>query len=788
MEDKWIEQRLHLNPRPTVSGTSTCPLASALATSSHFLRLLAASGPESETLLINLMPFAPSEYAHQDFTPLGFLDRIYVYSDTFLDRVAGLYLVLEDIAHNASERQLNDKQKKDLSLLINGASSILEELSVLIQRHESLGNEPLMIKSKVEKAWKKVRWDQNVIRDLRFRIISSMTTLDAFNSSLTSEMSQKMSDSIALLDERLGDLQLDKDQRDRQDLLEWISPLNFPSQQNAIFNRRQEGTGQWFFESPEVKTWLSRPGQTLLCTGIPGAGKTMLASMAIDHLQHMFHQKNIPVAYIYCDYKRQKEQSPVNLFASILKQLLQNIDLLPESVMRSYRHHARVKTRPELKEIYDMLTSLLADFSQTFIIVDALDELTVYAQVRQIFLSNLRSLQKIQDIHFMMTSRFIPTEVHDFQNILRLEIRASDYDIQRYVYGHMSDLTLSVQSNSKLQETIVASIVNAVDGMFLLAQLHVESLTDRTTPKAVKSALETLPTGSDALNFAYSQAMQRVEAQKPGFRSLAKQALSWVVHAYRLLTAKELCHALAIEIGESVFDEEGLNDIEEIVSVCCGLITIDPETTAVRLVHYTTQEYFKRAGSEHFPNAKEDIATRCLTYLLFDEFETGRIRKYSTLYPMPEVSTLQARLRKYAFLEYAACFWARHAEDYTTNLKHRVSILLAQFIADDYKVSSATQVVLHVNRDWSFYQCHSPTPVSGIHLATYFNLSHTVSHMLEIGLFAADVEDCNGETPLVLAARKGNEATLEVLLRRPDVDVNNSTPLALAAKHASLGI
>ena len=62
--------------------------------------------------------------------------------------------------------------------------------------------------------------------------------------------------------------------------------------------------------------------------------------------------------------------------------------------------------------------------------------------------------------------------------------------------------------------------------MFLLAQLHVGSLTDKTTPKAIKKALETLPTGSDALNIAYFQAMQRVESQKPGFKNLPKRALS----------------------------------------------------------------------------------------------------------------------------------------------------------------------------------------------------------------------------------------------------------------------
>ena len=189
----------------------------------------------------------------------------------------------------------------------------------------------------------------------------------------------------------------------------------------------------------------------------------------------------------------------------------------------------------------------------------------------------------------------------------------------------MSDLTMSVQRSLKLQETTVRSIVDAVEQLFLLAQLHVESLTDKTTPKAIKTALERPPTASDALDIPCSQAMQRVEAQKPGFASLAKRALSWIVYACRLLTVRESCHAVAIVIGPSVFDEDNLDDFEEIVSACCGLVTIDPETAAVRLVHYTTQEYFKRTGSKTLLNSKEDIAASCLTYLLFDEFGTGWI-------------------------------------------------------------------------------------------------------------------------------------------------------------------
>lgn len=75
---------------------------------------------------------------------------------------------------------------------------------------------------------------------------------------------------------------------------------------------------------------------------------------------------------------------------------------------------------------------------------------------------------------------------------------------------------------------------------------------------------------------------------------LAKQVLSWIVCARRQLTAVEVQHALAVEIGEAEFDPENLPDVDNMISVCAGLVTVGEGTNVIRLVHYTVQEYFER--------------------------------------------------------------------------------------------------------------------------------------------------------------------------------------------------
>jgi Cdc6-like AAA superfamily ATPase len=80
-------------------------------------------------------------------------------------------------------------------------------------------------------------------------------------------------------------------------------PLEFPLQQSDFISRRQEGTGQWLIESDEFKTWLNGTRKTLYCPGIPGAGKTMLISIVIDHLLNTIQDESIGIAYIYCNYR-----------------------------------------------------------------------------------------------------------------------------------------------------------------------------------------------------------------------------------------------------------------------------------------------------------------------------------------------------------------------------------------------------------------------------------------------------------------------------------------------------
>lgn len=249
-------------------------------------------------------------------------------------------------------------------------------------------------------------------------------------------------------------------------ILDWLIPVDYGPQQTDYIGRRQPGTGQWLLDSPEFQAWLETNNQTLFCPGIPGAGKTILTSIVIDSLTTRFQSdKGIGIAYIYCNFRRQDEQKIDDLLASLLKQLAECQPSLPASVKDLYDRHRTRRTRPSIDEISRSIQSVVIAYTRVFIIIDALDECQVSNKCRTTFLSEVFNLQAKYRANLFATSRHIPEITERFNESLRLEIRASNQDVQRYLDAHMSQLPGCVLRSSDLQNEIRNDIIKAVDGM-----------------------------------------------------------------------------------------------------------------------------------------------------------------------------------------------------------------------------------------------------------------------------------------------------------------------------------
>lgn len=309
---------------------------------------------------------------------------------------------------------------------------------------------------------------------------------------------------------------------------------------------------------------------------------------------------------------------------------------------------------------------------------------------------------------------------------------------------------------------------------FLLAKLHLDSLKSKWTTKAIRTALEALPTGSEVYTETYNAAMDRIKGQT-GSRELAIQVLSWITCARKRLTTLELQHALAVEIGKSDLDEDNLPEIEDLVSVCAGLVTVDEESNIIRLVHYTTQEYFERTQSHWFPQANVNITTICVTYLSFCVFESGFCAMEDDF---------NERLRSNPLYDYAARNWGHYARKALTLCQE-----VMEFLEQQAKIEAASQALMMPRRRFVFpprsrlFGQHVPRLMTALHLVAYFGIENAARALLQNEV-EIDAKNTGSQTPLSLAAKNGHLKVVELLLENgaelESEDNRGNTPLLWA--------
>lgn len=312
---------------------------------------------------------------------------------------------------------------------------------------------------------------------------------------------------------------------------------------------------------------------------------------------------------------------------------------------------------------------------------------------------------------------------------------------------------------------------------FLLAQLHMDSLASKNTTKAVRKALETMPT---TLDDTYDDAVKRIEDQIEEDRELALRVLSWVSYASRPLKVDELRQALAVEPEETEFDHENMPDQDILVSVCAGLVTSDQASGLIRLVHYTAQEYFERYRSGLLPNAQTDILSTCLTYLSFETFSEVCMSD----------DELGQRLENMPFFLYAARYWGDHAKE-TVEVTLQTSIL--DLLGEVSKMASSVQALYIPNYLYSGYSQNYPKDVSGLWLASYFGLTEIVKTLLKEGIETNVRDSTYGWSALYKASEHGHDEVVQQLLTKgadvkvPDITFGR-TPLYQAASNGHVEV
>ncbi|KAL8875351.1 MAG: hypothetical protein Q9198_006279 [Flavoplaca austrocitrina] len=278
---------------------------------------------------------------------------------------------------------------------------------------------------------------------------------------------------LPLIDERVSTIahhadnqQVNEEATRQKEILEWLSPLNFFTTQQDTIARREEGTGQWLLDSTDFNHWLSGVDRTLCCRGIPGAGKSVLASVVVDFLRtRPVKHDSIGMAVIYCNFNERDQQKPENLLAACCVQLIQpSQHPLREVLTEVYRKHDSGKTRPTWEDIVRVFEDSTKNLDTVYLVVDALDECS--PNTRQILINYFKVLPA--NSRLLVTTRPIDEITREFFDSPTIEIRADPGDLKKYIASRIAGnrrLEGYVRDASSLKADIHEKVVAKADGM-----------------------------------------------------------------------------------------------------------------------------------------------------------------------------------------------------------------------------------------------------------------------------------------------------------------------------------
>ncbi|KAL2784708.1 hypothetical protein BJX66DRAFT_343796 [Aspergillus keveii] len=410
----------------------------------------------------------------------------------------------------------------------------------------------------------------------------------------------------------------------RKALYKWLTPLTSSARHGDYQKARADDTGLWLLQHGAFQDWSSglvtEATSVLCCFGDPGVEETVLtlSSIVIDQLsRRIATAPHSGLAYMYCDYRDPEHRKAENIIGVIIKQLLERLAEIPESIMQIYKRCKQDSQAMTLQDARTICSAAFGQFSTVYICLDALDELA-QEPLRDL----MRCLQEVPPLSLYVTSR---THAQDVvgeylgrkQTIL---VEAQEEDIRRFIIreiGGPNDVAPNAM-DEKLKADIVASVVSSARGMFLLPVLQVRAILHAVTKRDREEWLISLP-----------------KDLGEAFTELAKKVITCVHLGLQIFTVKMLKVILAIREGDTEFDPRGEPDIEPLLACCHGLIVVGDTSSTVRLVHYSLQEFFIRQ-EELFGRTRDQwhssLAATCLTFLFFpssDEDETEQFFEFS---------------------------------------------------------------------------------------------------------------------------------------------------------------
>ncbi|KAJ5395554.1 uncharacterized protein N7487_009857 [Penicillium crustosum] len=376
-------------------------------------------------------------------------------------------------------------------------------------------------------------------------------------------------------------------------ILKWISEIPYEDHHKTIRKGRTANTGGWIFNHGQYKKWESSKRSTILWLhGIPGAGKTKHISRVIDHVTD--HLSDNAIAYFYCNRYEASRRKPTHIRESFVKQLSTSPSggAIQQALVDAYNENQRkgaASTKLSLEESESLVLALTKAYSETILILDALDETDV--EDREDLMEAIdRLVYQCANLKVLISSRRDNDITRRLKLNANLSVEATDNrdDISKFVREKIEDAQQGRHRNKpiseKLRDEIVTTLLEKSEGI-AANQGNSRSSTRERHPGTIGTVAEGLA-GSVCCDF---QKNQKIWGSMP---EIADRAFQWVHFASEPISSDALVAFVSRDMADGKTKHADL-DIHDVLDACCNLLDVDRHSGLCRFSHLSVQEYLE---------------------------------------------------------------------------------------------------------------------------------------------------------------------------------------------------
>lgn len=409
---------------------------------------------------------------------------------------------------------------------------------------------------------------------------------------------------------------------------------------------RKMGNTALFLQVQEYLSWrgdaaaMEKSG-TLIYTGKLGAGKSVLMANMVEDLNLHATTVKVPVAYFFCQHDEPYSLQARTIIGSLARQFLLTMPDLSRGLAFIHDQIREV----DLDGIIHLLKEVLPVDFKAYCVIDGLDECD--STERRLLVLKLRELQDTFALRICASFRLeadngLRLDTKGFINCATVVIPEDNPEIEQFICDELErciDSELLTLGDPTLVADIMNTLVELSQGMFLWVVLQITSLCGCKTDDDIRQALADMPRD---LAETFTRVLNKCE---PSAKKYQKQILELVLVARRPLTTEELREALGVTPGDTNWNPSRLpNNIYSVLASCGGLLTIDEETSTVRMVHQSARDFLLGAfqGRTEPPlltthAAHATMSWIIITYLNYGIFDT-QLSKPTTSTAIPMIT------------------------------------------------------------------------------------------------------------------------------------------------------